>query len=66
MTRICRELADEVQVKARSEVISTEDLMHKILKIDKKIRERVQRILLARERVTSNKPRLQDLCSTVT
>ena len=54
-----------MQEKAKTEVISSEELMYEISEVNKRIQKRVQRSLPAQERETRNRPRLQDLCSTV-
>ena len=65
MAKIFRDLANEKQVRARTEVISSEELMYNISVTNRKIDNRVMKSLPARERVNRHNPRIQDLCSTV-
>ena len=52
-------------MRARTEVISSEELMYNISVTNKKIENRVIRSLPARERVNRHNPKIQDLCSAV-
>ena len=65
MAKICRSLANEKQLRARTEVISSEELMYNISVTNRKIENRVIRSLLFRERVKRQNPRIQDLFSSV-
>ena len=67
MARICRGLADEAQTKARTEAVSTEEMMYRIAVTNESISKTVQTAIRANERSMRDReiPRMQDLMSTV-